>query len=136
MAGVLPSDDNEPTSQKPVGLVSYGQGVLNTPQAPPAMRRFDDISSARSAIFGGIKSAASGIQPLTNKRHTLTLADVDWDDADETKPIKLQKQAILKGETLSRSLKGTLNLVDNESGKLLDSRRTDRKSTRLNSSHT
>lgn len=125
MAGVLSDDNNsiEPTSQKPVGLVSSGQGVLGQP-AQPTMRSFDDIRSTRSAIFGGIKAAASSIQPLTNQRHTLTVADVDWDDADETKPIKTQKQAILKGDTLSRSLKGTLNLVDNATGKVLDSRRT------------
>ena len=125
MAGVLDDGElgSEPVGNKPVGLVPSGQGVLGQTPAP-IMRKFDDIGAARSAIFGGIKSAATGIEPLTNQRHTLSMSDIDWDDPDEVKPIKTQKQAILKGETLSRSLKGTLNLVDNTTGKVLDTRRT------------
>lgn len=125
MAGVLDDGElgSEPVGNKPVGLVPSGQGVLGQTPAP-IMRKFDDIGAARSAIFGGIKSAAAGIEPLTNQRHTLSMSDIDWDDPDEVKPIKTQKQAILKGETLSRSLKGTLNLVDNTTGKVLDTRRT------------
>lgn len=123
MAGVLPGDDSV-DSVTPIQTPQStdGQGILG-PHTTPAMRSFADIGATRSAIFGGIKAAASGIQPLTNQRHTLTVSDVDWDDADETKPIKQQKQAILRGDTLSRSLKGTLNLVDNTTGKTLDSKR-------------
>ena len=91
MAGVL--DDGalgaEPTGMKPVGLISSGQEVLGSPQ--PTMRKFDDVAATRDAIFGGIKAAASSIQPLTNQRHTLSVSDVDWDDVDTVKPIKAQR---------------------------------------------
>lgn len=121
MAGVLPDDNNpsvlssKPTSS-PVGLVPSMQ--------TPTMRGFDDIKATRAAIFGGIHAAASTMQPLSNQRHTLSMADVGWDDEDESKPIKRQKEAILKGETLSRALKGTLNLIDNATGAVIDSKRT------------
>ena len=121
MAGILPGDDqgvlsSKPTSPKPVGLVPSMQS--------PAMRSFDDIKATRAAIFGGVQTAASSLQPLQNKRHTLSITDVGWSDPEEFKPIKKQKEAILKGETLSRGLKGTINLIDNATGSVLESKRT------------
>ena len=122
MAGIFPDDNDlgvlgsKPTSVKPVGLVNSMQS--------PTMRSFDDIKTTRSAIFGGIQAAASSLQPLSNQRHTLSVTDVGWADPDEFKPIKKQKEAILKGSTLSRGLQGTINLIDNATGKVLDSRRT------------
>ena len=122
MAGVLPDNSDlgvlasKPTSTKPVGLVPSMQS--------PTMRSFDDIKATRAAIFGGVQAAASSLQPLKNQRHTLSLTDVGWSDPEDFKPIKKQKEAILKGETLSRGLKGTLNLIDNATGNVIESKRT------------
>ena len=135
MAGIFSDDEDnlipEPTLTKPVGLVSSkapARPTLNPPikpvVPPPSMRRFDDVAATRAAIFGGVQASAAGIQPLVNQRHTLSIAEVGWNDEEETKSIKSQKEAILKGNTLSRSLKGTLNLTDNETGEVLDSKRT------------
>lgn len=130
MAGILNDDDNgvlspEPTMPKPVGLVASTPPIQGmAPQQPPAMRKFDDIKATRSAIFSGIQAAASNIQPLTNQRHTLSVSEVDWDDPDDHKSIRAQKEAILRGDTLNRSLKGTLTLTDNVTGQTLDSKRT------------
>jgi DNA-directed RNA polymerase subunit beta len=122
MAGIFP-DDNElgvlgskPTSVQPVGLV--------TSMPTPTMRGFDDIKATRAAIFGGIHAAASALPPLTNQRHTLSISDIGWSDPEEFKAIKKQKEAILKGNTLSRGLQGTINLTDNATGQVIDSRRT------------
>jgi len=127
MAGIFSDDEDnlipEPTLSKPVGLVS-SKAPLKPVAPPPTMRRFDDVAATRAAIFGGVQASAAGIQPLVNQRHTLSIAEVGWNDEEETKSIKSQKEAILKGNTLSRSLKGTLNLTDNETGEVLDSKRT------------
>ena len=121
MAGILP-DDNKPgvLSSKPT---TPAVGLVPSVNTAPS-RSFDDIHLTRQAVFGGIQAAASALPPLSNQRHTLSLSDVGWDDPEETKSIKRQKQAILKGETLSRGLKATLNLTDNATGEVIDSKRT------------
>lgn len=121
MAGVLPDQpDSSGLIPKPANKMV---GLVPSMQAP-SMRGFDDIKATRAAIFNGVQTAASSLQPLSNQRHTLSITDVGWGDPEEVKPIKTQKEAILKGETLSRGLKGTINLIDNSTGKVLESKRT------------
>ena len=95
-----------------------GGGVLSSAPAPkppaPAlpgagpgdMREFADVGATRRAIYANVLDAARGIEPVQNARHTLQLADVDWADPDEP-TVKSRKRAILRGETLSRRLRGT-----------------------------
>mgnify|MGYP000985771628 FL=1 len=91
MAGIFSDDEDnlipEPTLTKPVGLVSSkapARPPLNPPLKPvvppPSMRRFDDVAATRAAIFGGVQASAAGIQPLINQRHTLSIAEVGWND--------------------------------------------------------
>jgi len=136
MAGIFSDEDelgvlgSKPISVKPIGLVPSGPAAPVTVSLPPpaianpTMRKFDDIKSTRTAIFGGVQAAMSSLPPLTNQRHTLSISDVGWADRDETKSIKKQKEAILKGTTLSRGLQGTMHLTDNATGEVLESRRT------------
>ena len=126
MAGILDTDSDilstGPADTSSAGLISSSLPPA-LPQAP-SMRRFDDMPAARSAIFGGVLATASRLEPLINQRHTLSLSEVGWGDNEETKSIKAQKEAILKGQTLHRSLKGTLNLTDNVTGGIIESKRT------------
>ena len=126
MAGVLPDNDGS-SGVLPTPAISAPPKLAPMPLAPmadPTMRRFDDMPAARSAIFGGVLATASKFEPIVNQRHTLSVTDVGWGDNEETKSIKAQKEAILKGQTLNRSLKGTLNLTDSVTGDIIESKRT------------
>lgn len=75
-----------------------------------------DFDSVRGRIMTGAKEALSRRFPLTNDRYTLTLDDVDYDDADTPFSKKEQKQAILDGRSLEKKLKGSWTLRDNATG--------------------
>lgn len=100
--------------------------ILAPPSPPvpaaPAAPKFRDLGNnreTRTGIWDNVLSAAQGVQPISNRDHTLRLTDVDWVDPDEYKR-KDQKDAILRGRTLARRLKGTWELVDNATGQTLD----------------
>lgn len=133
MAGVL--DDSPagvlPTLPKPATITPVAQ----TPAVPapaaaplpaaagPVMRDFADVPAMRRSIYDSVLTAARGIEPIQNARHTLQLADVDWADPEDVRK-RDRKRAILRGETLGRRLRGTWRLVDNATGATLDERKT------------
>ena len=92
------------------------------PVAPVQFRDFDDSATTRIRIYDGVLSAAKTLQPVVNKRHTLRLRNVGYHGRD-TFSLAKQKEAILAGKSLSRKLRGTWELLDNETGELVDSRR-------------
>jgi len=107
--------------------------VLSTPQTvvkpvaqKPAnkkqMREFGDAVATRQQIYDNVLNAANTLEPLSNQRHTLRVSGVSYIDP-ETLPLSVQKEAILSGKTLSRRIQGTWELVDNASGKVIDSRK-------------
>lgn len=83
-------------------------------------RDFGDVGSLRSNIYGHVLQAANSTEPLTNKTHSLHLANVRYIDP-ESYSIKQQKQAILTGQSQGRRLKGTWELRD-AAGQTLDQR--------------
>lgn len=86
---------------------------------PPRLRKFDDPDELRESIYGKVLSTAQQLPPLSNKRHTLTVSGVRYIDPGRfTK--QQQKDAILRGQTLSRRLQGTFTLSDNATGQKLD----------------
>lgn len=88
---------------------------------PVTLRAFGDVDATRKAIYDSVFDAASSLPPVSNKTHTLSLTGVQWVDPD-TFTKKQRKDAILGGHTLGRRLKGTWQLTDNASGKVLDKR--------------
>lgn len=91
------------------------------PAAAPAMRDFADSLGTRKLVYDNVLTAARGLEPVVNQRHTLKLIDVDYNDPEEYS-IRDQKQAILGGKTLTRRLKGTWQLIDNTTGQVIDQR--------------
>ena len=65
----------------------------------------------------------SKIPPVTNQRHTLTLEDVGYEGATEH-GIDDWKKAILGGRSLGTRLRGTWMLRDNETGAVVDRKRS------------
>ena len=93
-----------------------------TPPKQEKHRAFGDAAATRRLVYDNVLNAATNLEPMANKRHTLHLRDVSYADPD-TISLAAQKEAILSGKTLSRRLRGTWELTDNESGKVLDSRK-------------
>lgn len=88
---------------------------------PPEMREFGDAKTTRRFIYEDTLAAVKGLQPMTDGKTTLRLSDVDWMDP-ERHTRKQRKQAILTGETLSRRMRGTWELLD-ENNNLLEKRK-------------
>lgn len=90
--------------------------------APLSYRSFDDPEKMRTAIYDNVITAITKRYPLSNTRYRMELADLKFEDE---KPFTLtdQKQAILKGQTLSRKLSGSWKLFDQTTGKLQDQKK-------------
>ncbi len=91
------------------------------PPAPPAFRDFGDHRVTRQFIYEDVLNAANNLEPIADDRYTLALTKVRYTDPEKF-TRRQQKQAILAGETLGRRMKGTWELRDNASGKVLDAR--------------
>ncbi len=102
-------------------------GPLTQPPAPPApfdpntLREFGDYRKTRQAIYDNVFAAVKGLEPVSNKTHTLRLSSPEWADPDRF-TRKQRKEALLTGGTLSRRMKATWELVDNATGSVVDKR--------------
>ena len=87
-------------------------GKPSAPAAPalPEMREFGDSLTTRRFIYDDALKAANQLDPVTDGTHTLRLHSVDWADP-ERYTRQQRKNAILTGETLSRRMKGTWELL-------------------------
>jgi hypothetical protein len=105
-------------------------GVLASPALPPALsvvavapevrrRKFTDTAAIRQNIYDRVLQAAQSLEPVSNQRHTLRLADVSYQDPEHVSK-KQQKQAILNNISQNRRLRGTWELVDNETQEVID----------------
>lgn len=96
------------------------------PPAPPVTedkrREFGDAAATRQAVFERSLAAARGLKPLSNARHTLALADIDYNGPDRYS-LSDQKAAILEGRSLGRKLRGTWRLTDNATGQTLEEKK-------------
>lgn len=95
---------------------------LPPPPKGVKLRAPEDYDSARADIYDGIHSEISSVFPQSYGGKRLELHDVAWADPD-TVPLAKQKDAILKGGTISRRLQGTFRLIDEATNKPLDERR-------------
>ncbi len=112
-----------PGPARPVVPLSTPTPVVQSAPPPPVTYRdFGDSLAVRKAIFDKTLESARRIKPVTNALWGLHLTDVDYEDPDDF-PIARQKEAILKGESLSRRLRGTWSLMDKD-GKLVEQKRS------------
>jgi DNA-directed RNA polymerase subunit beta len=124
--------DDEPELPTPTGsLVSRAptpppgaRSLVSPPppvKAPPKLRRLDDHVETRKRIFDNVFKEVSELAPMENDRHILRLKDPEWVDPDRI-TIAQRKEALLKGHTLARRIRGKWELVDKATGDVLDSR--------------
>ena len=94
------------------------------PQHQPVnLRSFGDSAAIRGKIFDRVREAASTIPPITNQRHTMTLEDVGYEGATKYS-VNDWKKAILGGRSLGTRLRGTWVLRDNDTGAVVDRKRS------------
>lgn len=106
----------------PTPLQVVPPAVPPQPTPPVTMRDFGDSTAVRTAIYDRVLGAARNLKPVSNTRYQLHVQDVDYEDPAEY-PISRQKEAILKGETLARRLRGTWVLRD-ATGQEIERKRT------------
>lgn len=114
MPPLLPGVPTAPLSAEPSAPV--------VPAGPPG-RAIDDPAVVRRAIFDNALSTVQSLPPITSSTHTLRFANAGY-EGPENVGMRAYKQALLTGDTLARRLRADVELVDNASGTVLDSRRT------------
>lgn len=92
----------------------YPQGVK--------LREFDDYDSLRTDIFDGMKAEMSRVFPQSYGGIRVELNDVDYDGPDRF-TLKDQKHALLNDKFLARRLRGTMRLVDEKTGSVMDEKK-------------
>lgn len=98
------------------------------PDLPPG-RAFDDSMSARTNVYDSVKQAAQAIKPLEWRGKRIELSDVDYDPTDDDSEdsekynYTAQANAVRERTTLGRRLRGTLRMVDTNTGEVLDEAR-------------
>ena len=113
-----------------INILSGSPTSLLAPKPPPVVepekedpRSFGDVRATRRNIYNRVLEATGSVDPVSNAQHTLSLRDVHYLDPDYV-TIKDQKKAILAGETRGRRLRGTWELTDNETGDVLDRKKS------------
>jgi DNA-directed RNA polymerase subunit beta len=120
-----------PNLLEPTPSLLSSAHVTQLPSISPAerepeeedFREFGDTAKTRTNIYTNVLQAARELEPISNQRHTLRLSGVDYQDPDSVSK-RDQKAAILNGLTRGRRLRGTWELVDNETGDVLDSKKS------------
>lgn len=86
------------------------------------LRDPEDFASLRQNIFDDVKKAFIKSYPVKMGNIRMEVEDVDYDGPD-TFDLTEQNNAILTDKYVSRKLRGTVKLFDNNTGSLLDSKR-------------
>jgi DNA-directed RNA polymerase beta subunit len=116
-------DSLTPNLLEPVSPSLLAPSLPLPPPAPAIdYRDFGDTVKTRSRIYENVLNAARAIEPISNDRHTLRLAEVDYQDPDRVSK-RDQKAAILNGLSRGRRLRGTWELVDNTTQQVIDRKR-------------
>lgn len=83
-----------------------------------------DYQTTRTRIFDSVKGAVKERFPQSFGGVRMELADdLDYEDPKEFSPEE-QKRALLGNDFLAHRLRGTINLYDDKTGELLDSKRS------------
>lgn len=95
------------------------------PSPPSNTRKFFDPVKLRDWVKENAKEAfQTSLNKLETDKFRLRVKDVHFDPAKEHFSLKEQKQAILHKEDVTTPLKGTFELVDKASGKVVDQKKT------------
>lgn len=86
------------------------------------LRDFDDFSTLRGDIFNNVKKAMTKAFPVNYGAVRLELHDVDYDNTDDV-PISEQKKHLLENKYITKKLRGTVKLFDNETNQMLEEKR-------------
>jgi DNA-directed RNA polymerase beta subunit len=92
-------------------------------EGPARLRDFGDARAIRTALYKNTLDVARSIGPIANVRHSLELHNLQFEGPEEV-PLATQKEAILRGESLGRKLKGTWILRDAQTGQEIQSKRS------------
>ena len=87
------------------------------------LRDFEDFDTLRNNVFDTAKTALTKKFPQNYGGYRLEVEDIGY-DSDKAYSLKDQKDALMKNRYLARSLKGTLKLVDEKTGKVMEKGRT------------
>lgn len=98
-------------------------GVAPVPPPAVTFREFGDTAATRSLIYANVLNATRAIAPVSNKLHTLRLSDVDYQDPEHVSK-RDQKADILNRLTRGRRMRGTWELLDNDTQQVIDSKRS------------
>ncbi len=101
--------------QQPRSIIS-GQAIT-----PPEFRDFGDNRTTRNYIYDDVLETVNNLDPVVGKRYQLSLSNAKYIDPPKFSRRK-QKEALLRGDTLGRRLKGTWQMTDIQSGKVVDQR--------------
>jgi DNA-directed RNA polymerase beta subunit len=85
------------------------------------LRDLNDYRTLRGSIFGGVQKAFQTAFPISYGGTRMEVDNVRYDD-EKDYTLAEQKKAILEDKYLTRKLKGTVRLYDEESGEMLDER--------------
>lgn len=83
----------------------------------------DDFDAQRASIFSGVKDAVTSLFPKSHGGVRMELDNVGYEGPEDFSPQE-QKDAILSNKFLTRKLRGTVRLVDEKSGDVLDQQHT------------
>ena len=86
---------------------------------PDHLREFDDHAATRKSIYDGALAALEKKFPLSDGKTRLELHDTHYTGKQDFS-YKDQKKALMEGNSLRSSIKGTWKLYDEESNELLD----------------
>lgn len=103
------------------GTFPVNPAPLPTPE-PVQLRDIHDVGSIRKNIYANVLGGIKKLPPIQSGNYQLEFDELDYADP-ETVPLKKQNRAILRGETLSRRLTGTIRLRD-KAGNVVDQRRS------------
>ena len=131
----LPAQVLQPPAPQVDSIIPQSPGTLNVPQLqavmpPPQkpafnpdtdLRDFGDALATRRNIYESVFEAASKMPAMEDDKFQLKLTNLQWADPERFSR-KDRKKAILTGETLGRRLRGTWELYDKISGKLVEAR--------------
>ena len=84
---------------------------------------FDDFGKQRQMMFDDVRTAVGDQFPQSYNGVRVELDKLDYDGPDSYS-LKEQREALLQDKYLTRRLRGNLKLFDEETGDLLDERKT------------
>src|SRR4051812_44871313 len=94
------------------------------PTIPKGTRHFYDPDKLREWVKENAKKAfESKLNTLESSDYKLVVKDVDYQDAAKHFSLEQQKMALLEKRDLAYPLKGTFELVEKKTGKVLDTKK-------------